>query len=282
MSRTNSQSSRSAAARTERPLGRSQSGLRTVSIGKAGPRSASPCEERLQRLGLIAGDDDELARAACRGGAHDMLDQRDSRDPGERLGRGDGPEPGPLAGGDDQAFHRARLRGHGVGHLAKRREPSYFEASRRPKMRTILSLALLGFAAASARAPPTEAAGETVIPFISSLNAIEWKAASDDSLYLRGRKGRLVFRSDDEPLHPAEERAGDRLPDFRARPARPPRRDPGPGRALPDRKHHPFGRAAEEGPPQGRLTKRKRPPRPGSRRPNSAKARIRSRRPGSR
>ncbi len=35
--------------------------------------------------------------------------------------------------------------------------------------------------------------GETVIPFMSSLNAVEWKAASDDSLYLRGPRGDWYF-----------------------------------------------------------------------------------------
>jgi hypothetical protein len=60
-------------------------------------------------------------------------------------------------------------------------------------MRTILSLALLGLAAGGAAAAAREADGETVIPFMSSLNAIEWKAASDDSLYLRGPRGDWYF-----------------------------------------------------------------------------------------
>lgn len=59
-------------------------------------------------------------------------------------------------------------------------------------MRTIPSLILLGLSAAAAPVSAREA-GETVIPFMSSLNAIEWTAASDDSLYLRGPDGRWYF-----------------------------------------------------------------------------------------
>jgi hypothetical protein len=61
------------------------------------------------------------------------------------------------------------------------------------KMRTTLSLIVLGLAAAAAPAAAGEASGETVIPFMSSLNAVEWKAASNDSLYLRGPKGDWYF-----------------------------------------------------------------------------------------
>lgn len=49
------------------------------------------------------------------------------------------------------------------------------------------SLALVGAGAAAAAAPGP--AGETVIPFLSSITQIEWKAISNDSLYLRGGKG---------------------------------------------------------------------------------------------
>jgi Family of unknown function (DUF6491) len=60
-------------------------------------------------------------------------------------------------------------------------------------MRTTLSLIFLGLAATGAPAATKETGGETVIPFMSSLRAIEWKAASDDSLYLRGPKGDWYF-----------------------------------------------------------------------------------------
>jgi hypothetical protein len=62
-------------------------------------------------------------------------------------------------------------------------------------MRTILSLTILGLAAAGA----TAAAGagtapeETAIPFINSISNVEWKAASNDSLYVRGGKGEWYF-----------------------------------------------------------------------------------------
>jgi hypothetical protein len=59
-------------------------------------------------------------------------------------------------------------------------------------MRTTPSLILIAFLAAAAPASARQA-GETVIPFMSSLNAVEWKAASDDSLYLRGPNGRWYF-----------------------------------------------------------------------------------------
>ena len=60
-------------------------------------------------------------------------------------------------------------------------------------MRTFLSLALLSFAAAGAAAVPADGAAETRIPFVNSMSNIEWKAASDDSLYLRGPKGDWYF-----------------------------------------------------------------------------------------
>ena len=61
-------------------------------------------------------------------------------------------------------------------------------------MRKILSLAVLALAAGSATAATTETApAETVIPFVSSIRAVEWKAASDDSLYVRGGRGEWYF-----------------------------------------------------------------------------------------
>ena len=56
-----------------------------------------------------------------------------------------------------------------------------------------VTLAMLGLAAGTAAAAGEKAAGETVIPFMSSLTNVEWKAASDDSLYLRGPKGDWYF-----------------------------------------------------------------------------------------
>jgi hypothetical protein len=49
------------------------------------------------------------------------------------------------------------------------------------------SAAVLAAGAAVAAAP--DRAGETVIPFLSSIGQIEWKAISNDALYLRGGKG---------------------------------------------------------------------------------------------
>ncbi len=57
-------------------------------------------------------------------------------------------------------------------------------------MRTILSLTILGLAATGAAASACgKAPPETAIPFVNSLSNIEWKAASDDSLYVRGGRG---------------------------------------------------------------------------------------------
>jgi hypothetical protein len=52
----------------------------------------------------------------------------------------------------------------------------------------ILTTAALIVPGAAAAAAP-DANGETVIPFVSSISQIEWKAISNDSLYLRGGKG---------------------------------------------------------------------------------------------
>jgi hypothetical protein len=59
-------------------------------------------------------------------------------------------------------------------------------------MRTLLSLTLLSLAT-GANAAPGPRAAEIKIPFINSMSNVEWKAASDDSLYLRGPKGDWYF-----------------------------------------------------------------------------------------
>jgi hypothetical protein len=53
----------------------------------------------------------------------------------------------------------------------------------------ILALSVL-FAAASAAPPPDK---ETVIPFVHSRGVLDWQAAGDDSLYIRGYNGRWYF-----------------------------------------------------------------------------------------
>lgn len=61
-------------------------------------------------------------------------------------------------------------------------------------MRAALTMISACLAAAAVPACATErSGGETVIPFMSSLNAVEWEAVSDDSLYLRGPKGDWYF-----------------------------------------------------------------------------------------
>jgi len=60
-------------------------------------------------------------------------------------------------------------------------------------MRTFLSLTLLSLAAGAAAAAPGEGTTEIRIPFINTMSNVEWKAASDDSLYLRGPKGDWYF-----------------------------------------------------------------------------------------
>lgn len=57
-------------------------------------------------------------------------------------------------------------------------------------------LGFIGAGLATVAAAPAfagERTGETVIPFMGSLNAVEWKAASDDSLYVRGPRGNWYF-----------------------------------------------------------------------------------------
>jgi hypothetical protein len=60
-------------------------------------------------------------------------------------------------------------------------------------MRTLPGLTFLALAASGAAAAPVDEARETRIPFVTSMSHIEWKAASDDSLYLRGGKGEWYF-----------------------------------------------------------------------------------------
>jgi hypothetical protein len=60
-------------------------------------------------------------------------------------------------------------------------------------MRTLLSLTFLGLATAATAGAPNGEAREIRIPFINSMSNVEWKAASDDSLYLRGPKGDWYF-----------------------------------------------------------------------------------------
>lgn len=60
-------------------------------------------------------------------------------------------------------------------------------------MRPFLSLAFLSLAAVGASAAPRQAVPETRIPFINTMSNVEWQAASDDSLYLRGPKGEWYF-----------------------------------------------------------------------------------------
>ena len=59
-------------------------------------------------------------------------------------------------------------------------------------MRTILGLTFLALAAAPAAGAGREP-GETVIPFINSISNLEWEAASNDSLYMRGGNGDWYF-----------------------------------------------------------------------------------------
>jgi hypothetical protein len=60
-------------------------------------------------------------------------------------------------------------------------------------MRTLLSLTFLALAAGTALAAPGPESPEVRIPFINTMSNVEWEAASDDSLYLRGPKGDWYF-----------------------------------------------------------------------------------------
>jgi hypothetical protein len=58
------------------------------------------------------------------------------------------------------------------------------------KLSTGIAAAAAALLAGCATAAPTQmASGETVIPFVSSIRNVEWKAASDESAYVRGGKG---------------------------------------------------------------------------------------------
>jgi len=59
------------------------------------------------------------------------------------------------------------------------------------KIMALLIPTLMVGAASAAGAKPAN--GEVAIPFISSMSNVEWKAASDDSLYLRGPRGDWYF-----------------------------------------------------------------------------------------
>ena len=54
-------------------------------------------------------------------------------------------------------------------------------------------LILITLALAASGAAARDAPGETAIPFINSISNVEWKAASNDSLYVRGGKGEWYF-----------------------------------------------------------------------------------------
>ena len=69
-------------------------------------------------------------------------------------------------------------------------------------MRTLLTLTLLSLAAAGTAATPAERFPEIKIPFVNSMSNVEWKAASDDSLYLRGPKGDWYFVTTTNSLAP--------------------------------------------------------------------------------
>jgi hypothetical protein len=58
------------------------------------------------------------------------------------------------------------------------------------KLSTGIAAAAAALLAGCATAAPTQmASGETVIPFVSSIRNVEWKAASDEAAYVRGGKG---------------------------------------------------------------------------------------------
>ena len=58
-----------------------------------------------------------------------------------------------------------------------------------------LKTGLIGLAilAGTATAAAAEAPAETSIPFVSSIGSVEWKAASDKALYVRGGNGSWYF-----------------------------------------------------------------------------------------
>ena len=115
-----SPASRSAAASTEWPLGRSQSGLRTARIGRPVDCARRPRKD-FERVRPVAGGDQEFGRAALGRGADNPLDQRHAGYLGERLRFGQRAQPAALAGGDDQALHqdvRPAGRGRGLANFS--------------------------------------------------------------------------------------------------------------------------------------------------------------------
>ena len=54
-------------------------------------------------------------------------------------------------------------------------------------------LILISLALAASGAGASDRSGETAIPFVNSMSQVEWEAASDDSLYVRGGKGEWYF-----------------------------------------------------------------------------------------
>ena len=54
---------------------------------------------------------------------------------------------------------------------------------------SIAAVATVLLAGCATAAPQQPASGETVIPFVSSIRDVEWKAASDQSAYIRGGRG---------------------------------------------------------------------------------------------
>jgi hypothetical protein len=55
--------------------------------------------------------------------------------------------------------------------------------------RGIAAAAAALLAGCATAAPTGQASGETVIPFVSSIRNVEWKAASDEAAYVRGGRG---------------------------------------------------------------------------------------------
>jgi hypothetical protein len=54
-------------------------------------------------------------------------------------------------------------------------------------------IALSALLAAASAAPPLPTGKETAIPFVHSRGVLDWRAAGDDSLYVRGYDGRWYF-----------------------------------------------------------------------------------------
>lgn len=55
------------------------------------------------------------------------------------------------------------------------------------------SLILISLALGASGAAAKERSRETAIPFVNSMSHIEWKAASSDSLWVRGGRGEWYF-----------------------------------------------------------------------------------------